>query len=175
VVKCSEVSYCLHWLHFSTRISQFSHLGHGGSTFLRKVRTFHHFTAEIQNKTILWSTAAVKTWKFLLPHLLEDGNTASKTSRLVAFRMSVQQQQQLRLPLFLSSPYVPPIVLIPIPVQNSFKIQNNRLGSDVFCTSASLSPSDPLVCTGGELTRCGGMSSSHLACPSPTYVFTNPK
>lgn len=163
------------WLYFGTHISQFSPLEHGGSTFLRKVRTFHHYTAEIQTKTIVWSTAAVKTWKLLLPRLSEDGITADEVSRLVAVRTSVQQRQQLRLPF--------PSLLLPfcfshytnIYARLKFFSESKIIHLEVICSVLRLaSPLQiRLPALKWELTRFGGMLSTHSASPSPTcYIFT---
>lgn len=167
------------WLHFSTHISQFSHLGHGGSTFLRKVRTFHHYNPEIQKKTIIWSTALVKTWKLLWPRLSEDGNTAIAASRLVVVRMSVQQQQQLRLPFpsvlsVCSSHYTNTYACLKFFQSPESKIIHLEVICSVLWLACPLQIRLPAL--KWELTRCWGMLSTHSTSPSPTcYIFTNPK
>jgi hypothetical protein len=68
-VTCRTLSNCplrpTHFLppyHFSTPLKRFSHLGYGVNTFLRKVGTSWPLQgAEIQKKTIIWSTSAVET------------------------------------------------------------------------------------------------------------------
>lgn len=137
------------WLHFSVHINQFSRLGFGRHDVPPKRRNINPLHCRNPKEDHRLINSHRENMKAFVTTFIATFYTASEAARLVAVRMSVEQQQLPLHRILLCPPSFPPIVLLRMPIKYSFRTQNNVIGSNLFRTSASLSPSDPLVCTGG--------------------------